>query len=45
MAHLGDLTEDSDASSFQEVGKTFGLLDSHGVAYSVLAGNHDVGRR
>jgi F5/8 type C domain/Concanavalin A-like lectin/glucanases superfamily/Calcineurin-like phosphoesterase len=42
MAHLGDLTEDADASSFQEVGKTFSLLDSHGVAYSVLAGNHDV---
>jgi hypothetical protein len=43
MAHLGDLTEDADGSSFQEVGKTFGLLDEHGVAYSVLAGNHDVG--
>ncbi|GIH16903.1 LamG-like jellyroll fold domain-containing protein [Rugosimonospora africana] len=42
MAHLGDLTEDADPSSFQAVGKTFDLLDSHGVAYSVVAGNHDV---
>jgi hypothetical protein len=42
MAHLGDLTEDADPSSFVEVGKAFDLLDSHGVAYSVLAGNHDV---
>jgi hypothetical protein len=42
MAHLGDLTEDADATSFAEVGKAFDLLDSHGVAYSVLAGNHDV---
>ncbi|GHF69204.1 hypothetical protein FHX82_003464 [Amycolatopsis bartoniae] len=42
MAHLGDLTEDADASSFQEVGKAFEVLDSNGVAYSVLAGNHDV---
>jgi hypothetical protein len=42
MAHLGDLTEDADASSFQEVDKAFALLDEHGAAYSVLAGNHDV---
>jgi hypothetical protein len=42
MAHLGDLTEDADPSSFREVDKAFGLLDSHGAAYSVLAGNHDV---
>jgi hypothetical protein len=42
MAHLGDLTEDADASSFQEVGNAFSLLDSRGVTYSVLAGNHDV---
>lgn len=42
MAHLGDLTQDADPSSFQAVGKAFELLDSHGVAYSVLAGNHDV---
>lgn len=42
LAHLGDLTEDGAASSFQYVGKTYELLDEHGVAYSVLAGNHDV---
>jgi hypothetical protein len=42
MAHLGDLTEDGQASSFQYVGRVFDLLDQHGVAYSVLAGNHDV---
>lgn len=42
MAHLGDLTEDADASSFAEVDKAFKILDSNQVAYSVLAGNHDV---
>jgi hypothetical protein len=42
MAHLGDLTEDGQASSFQYVGQVFDILDQHGVAYSVLAGNHDV---
>jgi len=42
MAHLGDLTEDADPSSFQAVGQAFGMLDEHGAAYSVLAGNHDV---
>jgi hypothetical protein len=42
MAHLGDLTEDGEASSFQYVNKTFDILDSRDVAYSVLAGNHDV---
>jgi hypothetical protein len=42
MAHLGDLTEDADPLSFQQVDKAFQLLDSHGAAYSVLAGNHDV---
>ncbi|AGL17061.1 hypothetical protein L083_3551 [Actinoplanes sp. N902-109] len=42
MAHLGDLTQDADATSFAEVDKAFKILDSHGVAYSVLAGNHDV---
>jgi hypothetical protein len=42
MAHLGDLTEDADATSFAEVGKAFDLLDKSDVAYSVLAGNHDV---
>lgn len=42
MAHLGDLTEDGETSSFQAVDQAFGILDSQGVAYSVLAGNHDV---
>ena len=42
MAHLGDLTQDADPASFAAVDKAFRLLDSHGVAYSVLAGNHDV---
>src|SRR5215475_2341572 len=42
MAHLGDLTQDADPSSFQAVGQAFELLDQRGVAYSVLAGNHDV---
>ena len=42
MSHLGDLTQDADATSFAAVGKAFDLLDAHGVAYSVVAGNHDV---
>jgi hypothetical protein len=42
MAHLGDLTEDGDASSFPYVSQAFDILDNANVAYSVLAGNHDV---
>jgi len=42
MAHLGDLTEDADPLSFAQVDQAFDLMDSHGAAYSVLAGNHDV---
>ena len=42
MAHLGDLVEDAAASSFQQVDKLFDLPDRAGMAYSVLAGNHDV---
>ena len=42
MAHLGDLTQDADVSSFQHVDTAFSRLDSKRVAYSVLAGNHDV---
>jgi hypothetical protein len=42
MAHLGDLTEDADASSFTYVDQAFKILDNAGAAYSVLAGNHDV---
>src|SRR3954470_16499831 len=41
LAHLGDLTQDADVTSFQAVDKTFKAADSAGVAYSVLAGNHD----
>jgi hypothetical protein len=43
MAHLGDLTQDADATSFAQVDPAFDVLDKAGVAYSVLAGNHDVG--
>jgi hypothetical protein len=42
MAHLGDLVEDAAASSFQQVDTLFDIVDRGGVAYSVLAGNHDV---
>jgi hypothetical protein len=42
FSHLDDLTEDGEASSYQYVDKAFDILDSHGAAYSVLAGNHDV---
>ena len=42
MAHLGDLTEDGDASSFKYVDQAFKILDNANAAYSALAGNHDV---
>ena len=42
MAHLGDLTEDAQASSFGYVSQAFNMLDQQRVGYSVLAGNHDV---
>jgi hypothetical protein len=42
MAHLGDMTEDAQASSFGYVSKAFDILDEQRVGYSVLAGNHDV---
>ena len=42
MAHLGDLVQDAAASSFQQVDKLFDIADRSGLAYSVLAGNHDV---
>jgi hypothetical protein len=42
MAHLGDFVEDMAASSFQGVNKLFQTVDRAGVAYSALAGNHDV---
>ncbi|MFD4791669.1 Tat pathway signal sequence domain protein, partial [Streptomyces sp. NPDC058459] len=42
MAHLGDMTQDADPSSFAQVDEAFALLDAHGAAYSVVAGNHDL---
>ena len=42
LAHLGDLTEDGLPSEFASVDTAFHYLDQHRVAYSVLAGNHDV---
>lgn len=42
LAGLGDITQDGDPTSFKAVGKAFKVLDNHDVAYSVLAGNHDV---
>jgi hypothetical protein len=38
MAHLGDLTEDAQGSSFSYVNKAFDIMDDAGAAYSVLAG-------
>ena len=42
MSHLGDLTEDGLATEFGPVGDVFDYLDERNVAYSVLAGNHDI---
>jgi hypothetical protein len=42
MAHLGDLTEDGLATEFGPVSDVFDYVDERGVAYSVLAGNHDI---
>ncbi|MDI6520019.1 Tat pathway signal sequence domain protein [Streptomyces coelicoflavus] len=42
MSHLGDLTQDADPSSFEQIDKAFDILDAKGAAYSVVAGNHDV---
>jgi hypothetical protein len=42
MAHLGDLTEDGLETEFEHVGPVFDYLDQNRVAYSVLAGNHDI---
>lgn len=42
LAHLGDLTQDGLASEFAAVDRAFTYLDRHRVAYSVVAGNHDV---
>ncbi|MFL4909564.1 LamG-like jellyroll fold domain-containing protein [Streptomyces sp. MMS24-I2-30] len=43
MAHLGDLTENGTAAEFAHMDQVFGMLDRGGAAYSVVAGNHDVG--
>lgn len=43
MAHLGDLTQNGQPHEFDAISGAFGFLDRHGVGYSVLAGNHDVG--
>ncbi|MGH3397710.1 MAG: hypothetical protein ACRDPO_23760, partial [Streptosporangiaceae bacterium] len=40
--HLGDLTGDGLAAEFEHVGPVFDDLDQNRVAYSVLAGNHDI---
>jgi hypothetical protein len=42
LAHLGDLTQNGLAQEFGAVTTVFDKLDRAGVAYSVLAGNHDV---
>jgi hypothetical protein len=42
LSHLGDLTENGLASDFAAIGRSFGVLDRAGAAYSVLAGNHDI---
>ncbi|GAA1982771.1 LamG-like jellyroll fold domain-containing protein [Catenulispora subtropica] len=43
LAHLGDITQNGQAREFAAVGSVFEMLDRKGAAYSVLAGNHDVG--
>ncbi|MBS2537348.1 Tat pathway signal sequence domain protein [Catenulispora sp. NF23] len=42
MAHLGDLTQNGQAGEFAAAGSVFEMLDRKRVAYSVVAGNHDV---
>ncbi|GAA2040519.1 LamG domain-containing protein [Catenulispora yoronensis] len=43
LAHLGDITQNGQAREFTAVSSVFEMLDRKGAAYSVLAGNHDVG--
>jgi hypothetical protein len=43
LAHLGDVTQNGLAEEYAAATKVFDLLDKERVAYSVLAGNHDVG--
>jgi len=42
LTHLGDLTQNGLADEFAAIGRSFGVLDRAGAAYSVLAGNHDI---
>lgn len=42
LSHLGDLTQNGAEEEFAAISKAFGILDRHGVGYSVLAGNHDI---
>ncbi|WP_194908477.1 LamG-like jellyroll fold domain-containing protein [Catenulispora rubra] len=42
MAHLGDITQNGQAGEFAAAGSVFEMLDRKKVAYSVVAGNHDV---
>ncbi|HET9172263.1 MAG TPA: LamG-like jellyroll fold domain-containing protein [Actinospica sp.] len=42
LAHLGDVTQNGLAEEYAAATKVFDLLDEQRVAYSVLAGNHDV---
>ena len=43
LAHLGDVTQNGLAEEYAAATKVFDLLDDQRAAYSVLAGNHDVG--
>lgn len=42
MAQLGDLTEHGRPGEFDQVSRSFSVLDRRRFPYSVLAGNHDV---
>ena len=43
LAHLGDITQNGQEREFAAAGSVFEMLDRQQAAYSVLAGNHDVG--
>ena len=42
LAHLGDVAQNGLTKEYESAGKVFDRLDEAGVAYSVLAGNHDI---
>lgn len=42
LAHLGDVTQNGLTEQFDMATKAFARLDDAGVAYSTLAGNHDI---